>query len=282
VGEIGAGFPSVVVFGPVWSPEGMTLLVPALGYPGPDPRNATASLYRVDASTGSVGATHLGRYASFSRDGRYLVYQTGGGPALSNSGVVGVCRTDGSRDSPFGRGSYAAWSPVADRIAYVTRRGYLTLSSATGGARWTLRSVTAGPIAWFPDARRIVFAHGGPRPGLFVVFPGGQSARRLVDVPALAGAGPTSVSVSADGRWIAASYNSATVLVRSDGTYLQVIQADAAAWSPKSATLALVSGNTLSLWTPTGGARSLYTDRQLLAEPAWSPDGTRILIVDSG
>ena len=282
VGDIGAGLSYVVVFAPVWSPGGRALLVPALGYPGPDPRNATASLYRVDASTGSVAALHLGRYASFSRDGRYLAYQTGGGPPLPGRDVVGVCRPDGSHDTPFGRGSYAAWSPIADRIAYVTRRGYLTVSSATGGARWTLRSMTAGPIAWFPDGRTIVFAHGGPRPALFVVSPGARSARRLVDLPTLAGVAPMSVSVSANGRWIAASYSSGTVLVRNNGTFLQVIQADAPAWAPKSSTLALVSGNTLSLWTPTGGARGLYAGRQRLAEPAWSPDGTRVLVVDSG
>lgn len=281
-GDIGAGLSYVVVFAPVWSPEGTALLVPALGYPGPDPRTATASLYRVDPSTGSVARLHLGRYASFSPDGRYLAYQTGGGPPLPGRGVVGVCRPDGSHDIPFGLGSYAAWAPTADRIGYVTRPGYLTVSSATGGARWTLRSMTAGPIVWFPDGRTIVFAHGGPRPALFVVSAGARTARRLVDLPTLVGVAPMSVSVSANGRWIAASYSSGTVLVRNDGRYRQVIQADAATWAPKSTTLALVSGNTLSLWTPTGGAQSLYAGRQRLAEPAWSPDGSRIVVIDAG
>ena len=280
VGEIGAGLSSAVVFAPVWSPDGSALLVPALGYPGPDPRNATPTLYAVEVSTGSVAALHPGRYASFSRDGRYVAYQVGDRPV--GGGEIGVCRTDGSRDTPFGPGSYAAWSPTANRVAYVTRPGYLTISNATGAARWTVRGMTAGPIAWFPDGRTIVFARGGGRPAFFLVSVRARTVRRLVGLPAESGAAPSSVSASADGRWIAAAYDSSTVIVRSNGTHLQVIRADAAAWSPKSATLALIVGNTLSLWTPTGGAHSIYAGRQRLAEPAWSPDGTRIVVVDAG
>jgi Tol biopolymer transport system component len=280
-GHIGAGLSYVVVFAPIWSPDGTTLLVPTLGNAGADPRDAIASLYRVDVSTGSVG-TLPGRYGSFSRDGRYIAYQTQIPPQNGGGSVVGVCRHDGSHDTPLGRGSYAAWAPTTDWIAYVTRRGYLTTSNATGGARWTLRNMLAGPIAWFPDGRTIVFAHGGTRPALFLVSPGAQNARRLVDLPTLAGEGPLSVSVSANGRWIATSNDSLTVIVRSNGTNLQAIEAGAATWAPKTATLALVSGNTLSLWTPTHGAQSLYTGGQHAAEPAWSPDGTRILVVDTG
>jgi len=133
MGDIGMGSFYAIVFAPVWSPDGRTLLVPASGYPNGDPRDATARLYRVDASTDAVGLLHLGRYASFSGDGRYIAYQTQARP--QGGGVVGVCRADGSHDTAFGPGSYAAWSPTADRIAYVTRRGYLTVSNATGGAR---------------------------------------------------------------------------------------------------------------------------------------------------
>src|SRR5262249_54267339 len=135
VGSIGAGpfFTIDAVFAPVWSPDGTALLVPALGYPGgSDPREASVSLYHMDAATGSVGTLRLGRYASFSRDGRYIAYQTQIPPQNGGGGVVGVCRPDASNDTPFGRGSYAAWAPTADRIAYVTRRGYLTVSNATG------------------------------------------------------------------------------------------------------------------------------------------------------
>jgi Tol biopolymer transport system component len=283
-GEIAAGAFSTVdaVFAPVWSPDGRTLLVPALGYQGPDPRNANTSLYRVDASTGSVSALHLGRYVSYSRDGRYLAYQTQVPSQQGGGSAVGVCRPDATHDTPFGRGSYAAWAPTSDRIAYVTRRGYLTAANATGARRWTLRSMLAGPIAWLPSGRSIVFAHGGPRPALFLVSPGARTARRLVDLPALTGEGPLSVSVSADGRWIATSNDSLTVVVRSNGTYLQAIRAGSAVWAPKTATLALVAGNALWLWTPKNGIQGLYAAGQRVAEPAWSPDGTRLLVVETG
>ena len=142
--------------------------------------------------------------------------------------------------------------------------------------------MTAGPIAWFPDGKTIAFAHDGRRPALFLVSPGARTARRLVDLPTLAGGAPMFVSVSANGRWIATSNAALTVLVRNNGTHLQAIQAGAATWAPKSPTLAVLSGTTLSLWTPTGGLQDVYTGGQRLAEPAWSPDGTRILVADTG
>jgi Tol biopolymer transport system component len=73
-----------------------------------------------------------------------------------------------------------------------------------------------------------------------------------------------------------------TFLVRSDGTGLRAIQATGAAWSPKTTALALVSGHGLSVWTPAGGMTGVYAASGLLSEPTWSPDGKRILIVDSG
>jgi hypothetical protein len=90
------------------------------------------------------------------------------------------------------------------------------------------------------------------------------------------------VSVSPNGRWIALSSAELTFLVRSDGTGLRAIQATGAAWSPTTAALALVSGHGLSVWTPAGGVTGAYTAAGLLSEPTWSPDGKRILLVDSG
>jgi len=270
-----------VVFAPLWSRDGTGLVVPALGYPIQDPRSQSAGLYRFDASTGSVAALHPGRYASFSRDGRYLAYQTRADPREGGRAIIGVCRSDGSHDTRFGAGSYAAWAPNADRIAYVTWAGNLTVSTATGRARWTLRSMTAGPLTWTSDGKSILFAHAGPHPGLFLASPGERRARHLVDLPTLTD-GPVSVSTSANGRWIAISDNSLTLLVRGNGTHLQALRGGAAAWSPTGSTLALVSSNFLSLWTPTSGAQILFSGRQTLAEPAWSHDGTRVLVVNNG
>jgi Tol biopolymer transport system component len=274
---------SVVVFAPLWSRDAHTLLVPALSYNHYDPRSQSGKLYRVDASTGSVAELHAGRYASFSPDGRYLVYQT---PSLPPGGagsvVIGVCRSDGAQDTPFGHGSYAAWAPTSDRLAYVTRAGYLTTSTATGRARWTLRTMTAGPISWSPDGKTIFFSHAGSHPGLFSVSPGARRARRVVDLPTPPGDSPVSVSVSSNGRWIATSNDSLTLLVRSNGTQLRALQGGSAAWSPSGSTLALVYGNTLAIWTPTRGIQVDYTGRQRLADPSWSPDGARLLVVDSG
>jgi Tol biopolymer transport system component len=268
----------VVAFGPIWSPTGASLLVPALEYPGPDPRNVFAQLFAVDVATGSLSRPHVGRYVSYSHDGRYIVYQTQNSPATRGRDVIGVCRPDGSRDVVLGPGSYAAWAPSDDRLAYVSKAGYLTVAGPDNRGRWTLRTMKAGPEAWFPDGKAIAFAHFGPRSGLFLVAPG-HKARKLVDIPSNAGG---LLTVSPNGRWIALSSDELTFLVRSDGTGLRAIQGTGAAWSPKTAALAVVSGHGLSVWTPAGGLTGVYAAAGLLSEPTWSPDGKRVVLVEGG
>jgi len=272
-------------FAPVWSPDGTTLLTPADTYPlYGDPRSAFAQLFAVNVASGTLSTPHVGRYVSYSHDGRYIVYQTHQyGPAGMYGDMIGVCRPDGSRDIALGRGSYAAWAPTPDdRIAYVTKAGYLTVSTPDNRRRWTLRTMKAGPIAWFPDGKTIAFTHTGRRPALFLVAPGARKARRLVDMPTVGGSVSPSLSVSPDGRWIAVSNDRLTFLVRSNGTGLMAIPAAGAAWSPKTAALALVSGSSLSVWTPAGGTFDIAAGSGLWSEPAWSPDGRRILVVESG
>jgi Tol biopolymer transport system component len=274
-----------VAFGPVWSPDGTTLLTPADTYPlNGDPRSAFAQLFAVDVASGSLSTPHVGRYVSYSHDGRYILYQTHQyGPAGAGGDMIGVCRPDGSRDTALGRGSYAAWAPTPDdRIAYVTRAGYLTVTTPDNGRRWTLRTMKAGPIAWFPNGKTIAFTHEGRRPALFLVNPGARKARRLVDIPTVSGSVSPSVSVSPNGSWIAVSNDRLTFLVRSDGTGLMAIPAAGAAWSPKTTALALVTGSSLSVWTPAGGMSGIAAGSGLWSEPAWSSDGSRILVVESG
>ncbi len=274
-----------VAFGPVWSPDGRTVLTPALTYPpNGDQRNALAKLFAVDVASGAVSAPHLGRYVSYSPDGRYIAYQTHeNGSAGMGGDTIGVCRPDGSRDVALGPGSYAARAPTPDdRIAYVTKAGYLTVSAADNRRRCTLRAMKAGPAAWFPGGKTIAFAHAGPRPALFLVAPGARKARRLVDIPTVPGSASPSVSVSPDGRWIAVSYDRLTFLVRSDGTGLLALEATGAAWSPKTDALALVNGYGLSVWTPAGGTIGVSAGSGLMSQPSWSPDGTRVLVVESG
>jgi Tol biopolymer transport system component len=280
--DISTGTFYASVIGVRWAPDGKTVVAPVIGSPG-DPRDAYATLFTFDAASGSVIWRHLGLYASFSRDGRYLAYQTHErGPAGEGGDTIGVCRPDGTSDRAFGAGSYAAWSPTADRVAYVTSRGYLTASGPAGQARWTLRATKAGPIAWSPDGKTIAFAHIGTRSALFVVSAGSRRVRRLVDLPAADGPAPLAVSFSPNGRWIAVSSDAVTFLVRRDGTGFRALRAGSATWSPRApAELAVISGNQLSAWTPGSGSQVIYTGRVMLAQPSWSPDGTRIVLVDS-
>ena len=94
----------------------------------------------------------------------------------------------------------------------------------------------AGPIAWFPDGKTIAFGHAGRRGALYEATPGRQTARRVVDLPATATGEPLTVSVSPDGRWIAASYGQVTFVVRSNGTGYRVLDGGSATWSPRTGT----------------------------------------------
>src|SRR5712692_9400397 len=52
-----------VVLGPVWSPDGKTLVTPAFAYPpNVDPRDASARLFAVDLASGALSSPHLGMY----------------------------------------------------------------------------------------------------------------------------------------------------------------------------------------------------------------------------
>jgi Tol biopolymer transport system component len=228
---------------PAWSPSGETILVPLIE--SADPRSPTTRLYLIRRSNGA--ALELGNWAggyvsaAFSADGRYIAYRTVAANALfSGNERAGVYSATGADVASLPALAQAAWSPCSARLAYVPARGNrLTVAGPRGGNRWTFKLPISGGIAWSRDCKTIALVHDvGRTATLYLVRPGTQSARRLLALPRDPSGLPYTLSVAADGRWIAAAGGEAVLLVRNDGRDFRLLpNASTPAWSPQGATL---------------------------------------------
>jgi hypothetical protein len=236
---------------------------------------------------GDGSRTLLGSYsgASWSPRGLYVVAWRGADlAAVAPDGrVAWTLRTPG-------RVADAAWSPDGYRVAY-RRAGGLGVVAGDGTApRMVAPAVAAAGPAWRPGAPHT----------LAWVDPTGRVIVRDVDTGSLvwrsaANVGtPRALSWSADGRLL---------LVRSaDGLRLADVaarrvervrlpagdRAVAAAWAPRGRRLAVVArgagagaGLSRVLVVPGAAAiadRPVFATSGLLGSPAWSPDGSRVLV----
>ena len=229
--------------------------------------------------------TLLGPYAgaSWSPRGLFVV-------AWSGADVRAVA-PDGSVHWTLrtpGRVAAAAWSPDGYRVAYRRAGGLGVVAGDGTGARVLSASVApAGPV-WRP---------GDPHT-LAWVDRAGRVIVRDVDSGALVWRSPSGVgavralSWSADGRL--ALVQSADGLRLADPGANRVARvrlpsgdrAVAAAWAPRGRRLAVVargaSGDLTRVLVAQGGIRiadrPVFTTTGRLTSPAWSPDGSRVLV----
>lgn len=190
--------------------------------------------------------------------------------------------------------------PHASQIAFV-RDGRIYRANTDGTDAIQL---TAGPAdsapAWSPDGRQIAFTRGGEAAGIYVMSADGANPVRRVD----SGESPT---WSPDGHWIAFScrdgsaYFSAAlckVSAEADGTEPIMIMTTTfasvlnPAWSPDGARIAFSSDWTLvdfwlDIWVLSADGSQATALRSHdpqpgsdHRQPAWSPDGQRIAIVE--
>lgn len=203
---------------PVWAPTGRTLAVierdlTSAGWCNP------SSLYAVDIASGRRRELVRGSVddASFSLDGRFVLYQWGA--CREMRGGFAVTRVIRPARSTFaGPGYQASWSPRARRLLFVRRsrkprldRNLVTVDPY-GRRPWALVGVRANAPAWSPDGQAIAFFKPvGRRAGLYVVRPRHSPPRRL------AAATGALVVWSPDGAWLAFATEGGTYMVGSTG-----------------------------------------------------------------
>ncbi|HKT61840.1 MAG TPA: hypothetical protein VJQ46_17410 [Gemmatimonadales bacterium] len=167
-------------YGPVWSPDGRTITLTYVQSTAPFERK----LASVDANTGAVATVGAaGMSPSWSPDGRYLAFTQ----RVDTTEQLFTSRPDGT--DLLQRTDFALccglprWSPDGNRILVVVKTGpgsrSLFAANAGGGTTQLPTSVEpAGPVAWSPDAAKIVFAD---IPGdLWVSLANGGGATRIL------------------------------------------------------------------------------------------------------
>lgn len=146
--------------------------------------------------------------ADISADGRTLLF-TEAGEGAGKDFAVYVRGTDGSPAVRLSDGYALAISPDAKWVLATSSASsaqIILLPSGAGEARaLTHDSINHSTASWFPDGKRIVFrgTEGGGEPHLYTQDISGGAARVLESSGPVSAADET-VSVSPDGKWIAA------------------------------------------------------------------------------
>ena len=207
----------------------------------------------------------------------------------------------------------AAWSPDGQRIAFVSRQDgneniYVMNTDGSSVTQLTsdpfqyyyiLRDPTDTDPAWSPDGKQIAFVSGrsgsllNPQAlNIYVMDANGLNAVQLTgqgknSLPSFGYAHP---AWSPDGKQIAFGYGEAIYVMNADGTgpvkitdvYHFYPREISPSWSPDSQYITFMeegasSSDIYIIRTDGSGRRQLTKNFIILAEPAWSPDGKKIM-----
>lgn len=194
----------------------------------------------------SLGPAAYVTKPSWSPDGTRVVFLAPS--AVPNAADVVVARIDGSETRRIAQGRDPVWSPVADRIAYVSgdyeeTQLHVIQADGNGDTAITPNTTPWTRPVWSPDGTRIAASHSTP-----------------------------------DGR-------SRTVeILRADGTRLESIPVyvfSDMAWSPRGDAIALTASDgvvTIDL----GSHRRRRLTSFFAGEVAWSPDGGQLAVSAGG
>jgi Tol biopolymer transport system component len=207
----------------VWSPDGKTIAFYGTQFDRiTDRPTGPPHIYLVDANTGvqtplgGDASPAVGRFPSFSPDGRQIAFDNGG----PNSGDILVSNADGSgtptnlTNDAAARNIRPAWSPDGRKIAFVSRRDgndeiYLMNADGTRVTQLTSTSKDAADNepaadnapAWSPNGQTIVFQRtlGDGNEEIYVMNADGSDQTRLTQYPGR----DEDPDWSPNGRWIA-------------------------------------------------------------------------------
>ncbi len=197
-------------------------------------------------------------------------------------------------ETMFGRTALA--SHHKPQIAFVSTRDgnpeiYVMDADGNNQIRLTNHPEEDSSPSWSPDGARIAFVsnRNGGNYQIYVMDTNGKNMRRLTD-----GAYDWRPAWSLDGQWIAFhskrdEERAKIYLVTPDGSNLRKLAGDIlswdmeAAWSPDSQRIAFVSsrenwGNEIYVMNADGTNQKRLTHNMVTErQPAWSPDGSKIV-----
>ena len=147
-------------------------------------RDGSPSIYLANADGTAATRLTSGEKAAWSRDGRSLAFQRGGG--------IFVINADGSGERWLGSGRSPDWSPDGTRIVFAAGKapgGIFVMNADGSGQTMLLSSEFVQPgdgihtPAWSPDGRRIAFVRANfDEPWqIYVMNADGSEPRRLLN-----------------------------------------------------------------------------------------------------
>jgi TolB protein len=190
-----------------------------------------------------------------------------------------------------------SWSPVAQRLAYMSwRTGAPAIDILESDGKIVRASTAGGTLNispdWSPDGRRIVYAsNASGNAELYILDLAQSRSVRLTNSPAI----DTSPSWSSKGREIAftsdRSGSPQIYVMDAEGLNVRRVTtsdeyADAAAWSPKGDKIAYATRtggkfDVALIDVATGAAQHLTHGEGNNENPRWSPDGRHLVFASS-
>lgn len=249
-------------------------------------------------SISNIAALVGGRRADWSPDGRMVVFQRNE-PAANGGSAIYRINTDGSGEVRLADGGQPAWSPDGTRIAFRSDAG-IAVMNVDGSEILTLaahepgvRSPAYSAPAWSPEGLRIVFAENGEfptHPAQLTIMSSDGSNRQHLPMTNADRWSTQDPAWSPNGGTIAFFLNEQLATIDASGGDAETIVSgperpgSRPAWSPDGSSISWSAPNRcMGLDILTVGSQGGTPRLQVAGgqEPAWSSDGTRLLLASS-